>query len=607
MGGTLILTGSNSYAGPTTVTSGTLQTTTASLSGNVSLAAGTTLDFNQSFNGAYGGMISGTGALQINLVGGTGTVKLTGNSSPAFTGNTTINHGGLIIDGSIASSPLVSVLSGAFLGGIGTVGTTMSTGGTITPGDGTTIGTLSISGTLTLDAASTALIGITPTSADVIAVSGTANLGTANLTISPESAFYPPNVCYTILTSAGLGGTTFKAPTSTSSNFVPTLSYTATNVILCVRVLNPFLGFPFGNRNERAVGNNIGALNAAGVLPADLVAVLDLFVGQSNDAINAALDQLHPAPYSAFTEFQEEMGAQIVSLFHRKPHLSCACDNGRRIWVQPFGDSLTEKRHGEEFGFTANSGGLAAGFDGDILCNWIFGFGAAWNNTHLKWHSHHGHGEVNGIYASLYTDYRIWNFYLGGAIYGGVDLYDTERHIDFFSLNEHSKASYTGYEAVAQLNTAYFFGAPTALLYPYANFDLLYLHTPAFHEQGAGSLSLHVAKHSAATFRTEMGLAFQVIDTNMDETMCISPLFSIGWVNMCPIERQDFHSTFDSAPISFETFGWDQTWNLFSLDFGLAFSYRCFTMDLKYNVEMSADKETLLYNQYGNIRFDWKW
>lgn len=601
--GTVNLTGANHYTGGTTVaTMTTLQGTTDGLQGNIALgAASSTLNFNQNFNGTYAGVITGAGLTSIN---GTAAVTFSGASS-AFSGPTHIVAGSLIVDGSIASSPL-TISSGATLGGNGTVGATVSNGGIISPGNG--VGTLTVNGNLTLNGASNVILQIAPLSADAIDVVGTASLTGGTLTVTPTAGFYGINPCYTILTSTGLGGTSFTTVTSTSPNFVPsTTTSTADNVILCVKVLNPFFDFPFENRNTKSVGNNISALSLAGELAPELESLLNLLIGESFTTINQALDQMHPAPYSAFTELQEEMGAQIISLFHRKPFLMNSCSNSRRFWIKGFGDSLTEKTHGEEFGFTANSGGVAAGLDGELTENWTLGIGGAWNNSHLEWRDQHGHGEVNGFYGSIYTDCQISNFYFGAAVYGGVDYFDTTRHIRILTVNEKANASFHGLDIVAQLSTAYFFGAPTAYFYPYANFDFLYLHTQNFKEHGAPNLNLNVGNHTASTFRTEMGLALQVIDSNYDETISISPLFSFGWVNMFPIERENYHSTFIGESIPFTTYGWNQTWNLFSLDFGLGIYYHNFSLGLKYNVEMSADKETLLYNHFGDVRLDWKW
>ena len=71
--GTLILSGANTYSGGTTVSGGVLQGTTTSLRGNITNNA--TLTFNQSTNGTFAGIISGTGNL---IKAGSGTVPVTG-------------------------------------------------------------------------------------------------------------------------------------------------------------------------------------------------------------------------------------------------------------------------------------------------------------------------------------------------------------------------------------------------------------------------------------------------------------------------------------------------------------------------------------------------
>jgi len=69
-----------------------------------------------------GGIINGTGTGHyLNLVkSGTGTQVLGGNNT--YTGTTTVNAGGLIVDGSTAAASAVSVASDAWIGGDGTIG-----------------------------------------------------------------------------------------------------------------------------------------------------------------------------------------------------------------------------------------------------------------------------------------------------------------------------------------------------------------------------------------------------------------------------------------------------------------------------------------------------
>ena len=87
--GTLTLSGTNSYTGGTTVNNGTLAGTTESLQGAISNNG--TVRFDQSANGTYAAVLSGSGSLEKS---GTGAVTLSGTNT--YSGGTTINAGTLI-------------------------------------------------------------------------------------------------------------------------------------------------------------------------------------------------------------------------------------------------------------------------------------------------------------------------------------------------------------------------------------------------------------------------------------------------------------------------------------------------------------------------------
>src|SRR5207244_4429928 len=90
---------------------------------------------------------------------------------------------------------------------------------------------------------------------------------------------------YIVLSSAGLGGTTFGsfATTNIPSNFITTLSYTPTDVILNLTgVLNG------GTVNEQSVSTALNTFfNNGGALPSAFLA----FYGLSGSALSSALSQ----------------------------------------------------------------------------------------------------------------------------------------------------------------------------------------------------------------------------------------------------------------------------------------------------------------------------
>ncbi|EIP97407.1 outer membrane autotransporter barrel domain-containing protein [Opitutaceae bacterium TAV1] len=150
--GTTILTASNTYAGGTTISAGTLQLgnggTSGSLTGNVSNAG--TLAFNRSDQTTFAGVISGNGAL---VQSGTGTTILTGDNS--YAGTTLVSSGALYIDGNqTAATGQTTVETGARLGGGGVIGggVTVRGGGTLAPGVAPlSTATLTINGPLVLE------------------------------------------------------------------------------------------------------------------------------------------------------------------------------------------------------------------------------------------------------------------------------------------------------------------------------------------------------------------------------------------------------------------------------------------------------------------------
>ena len=161
-----------------------------------------------------GGVISGSNPL---TSAGDGTLDLTADNT--YTGDTTVNSGTLLVDGSQTASA-VTVNSGATLGGIGTVGSVSATGGTITPGNPAP-GILIDAGALSLAATSTptnstfsvVLDGTTPGSgsgdysqmqvAGAIALSGVTLSGTLGSDFTPTLGS-----TYTIIDNTGTTGIT---------------------------------------------------------------------------------------------------------------------------------------------------------------------------------------------------------------------------------------------------------------------------------------------------------------------------------------------------------------------------------------------------------------
>lgn len=218
--GTLVLGGTNSYTGGTAIKGGTLQVSAdanfGDTAGNLSLDDGTTLQTTAAFSSARNvTLTSGTGTVQTDaaltlsgLLTGAGGLNKTGvgaltlSGTNSYAGPTTVAAGRLYVDGdNSAATGLVSVASGATIGGKGSIGgdVTVADGGTLSPGsaDGTP-GTLAIAGNLNLSSGS--VLNYSFGQADVVGgarndlttVGGNLVLdGTLNVTTSAGGTFGP--------------------------------------------------------------------------------------------------------------------------------------------------------------------------------------------------------------------------------------------------------------------------------------------------------------------------------------------------------------------------------------------------------------------------------
>ncbi|MBP7000598.1 autotransporter-associated beta strand repeat-containing protein [Amaricoccus sp.] len=148
--GTMILTGAATHTGGTTIAAGVLQLgaggTGGSLTGDI--VDNGTLVFNRSDTLDVPGVISGSGQV---IQAGTGDTRLLGDNS--YAGTTTVQSGGLYVNGVQTGQGDTFALAGATLGGSGAIGgaVTIEDGATLSPGDvGTVPGTLTIAGSLAL-------------------------------------------------------------------------------------------------------------------------------------------------------------------------------------------------------------------------------------------------------------------------------------------------------------------------------------------------------------------------------------------------------------------------------------------------------------------------
>jgi len=203
--GTLILTGTNSHSGGTSVTGGILQIgdggTTGAVAGDIALGASTGLVFNRSDDIDHSGAITGSGGV---TQAGPGVLTLSGSSN-SYTGGTTISGGTLQIadDGALGDASGGLTFDGGTLATTATFASaravTLTGSGTFAPDTGTTLtlnGVISGSGSLTKTGAGTLVLsgtntysGGTTVSSGTLQVAADASLGGAGSLVLDGGTF----------------------------------------------------------------------------------------------------------------------------------------------------------------------------------------------------------------------------------------------------------------------------------------------------------------------------------------------------------------------------------------------------------------------------------
>ncbi len=263
----MLLSGINSYTGGTTINAGALETAgTASLpgystAGKVTVANGGMLAVSTGVTGWTPGNVTallstnGNGfasgsALGIDTTAGSfsygsniagrmeltklGVNSVTLSGSNTYTGATTINQGGLVVNGSLLSP--VTVNSGGILGGTGTLTSgTVGNGGQIAPGN--PLGTLHFSGGLVLASGAQMDYDLgTPGTSSMISC-GNLVVGSPLQFSSFDfttTANFQQGTYYLIEANSSLSGTLGAGTSGTIGDYPATISVSGSNMMLTV-------------------------------------------------------------------------------------------------------------------------------------------------------------------------------------------------------------------------------------------------------------------------------------------------------------------------------------------------------------------------------------
>jgi uncharacterized protein with beta-barrel porin domain len=459
--------------------------------------------------------VTGTGAQDWNVLGGTLSV------------NGTING-------------LVTVNAGGTLGGTGTIDDVVVNGGVLAPGN--SIGTLNVANSLTLSAASSYMVEISGTSSDLTRVTGAATLGGATVVVIPIGTVAKQ---YTILTAAGGVTDTFNPVVAGAlpSNLKASLSYDLNNVYL-----NFALSFspPGGlNVNQQNVANTLtNFFNTTGSIPVGFASlsptgltqvsgelatgtqqatfdamnlflslISDPFVTGRNGGFGGNAGAVPFAEESALGYAAKKRVAARDSLAKFPTKADVArndlFDQRWSVWGAAFGGGSTTSGNAAlgSNDATARAFGFAVGADYRLSRDTLAGFALAGGGTNFSV-SGFGSGRSDLFQAGAFIRHNIGNAYVtAAAAYGWQDV-TTERTVTVAGF-ERLRAQFNANAYSGRIEGGYRYVTPWMGITPYAAGQFTTYSLPAYAEQvlaGAGTFALNYAAKDVTASRSEIGV-----------------------------------------------------------------------------------------------------
>jgi fibronectin-binding autotransporter adhesin len=639
VGGTANIAGVANVAGLTSV-SGTLNVTssgalntytfTIASSGTANIAGTATVEGFTYVDGTLN--LTGTGTLTTGglNVGGTaniaGTANVEGdtNVSGSISVTGTLNTGGLYVGGyayisgtvntgythlsgtmnlaGLLNSPSMTIASGGFLYGTGTVVGDITNYGTISPGY--SIGSLNVKGSATFQPGSIYIAEITSDGqSDQLLVSGSVTLNGGTLRTALPVALYTNGFSWPVITASGGVSGNFDSIDGQPESVVLYLTTVAHGTTLDLKVNRK--SYTEFSQSQAAYGVGLGLDD---IVPqakandddmANLLKVMDWTF--SAEEIATALDQMSPEMYDAFnaaalettrvftnalwlrsdqTRQQSAFGVtppraggyQVAALAGDHPEAGKlpdqALDKRWTIWARALGSMAEQKGQGGGLGYDWAGGGAVFGADGKV-CDWLtLGIGLGYVKNDLSWSRNSYDGSQESMMAGIYASAGLKGFYLDASLAYGSHDSDADRPIIFKDINGKASAGFDIETWMARLSGGYDWRLGSWLLGPTAGVSWLRLEQSGFSEGGAGFLNLGVDGISEDYFQTNLGL--RVAGKWQTGELVWLPRFSLEWLHQFDADARALSAHFrDYTDAPFSVNGADPFENALTVQLGI--------------------------------------
>jgi autotransporter-associated beta strand protein len=506
----------------------------AATRGSLNLIGSPTITTDRGVTATINAALAGAGGITKE---GKGTLIL--NGANTYLGNTAIDAGSLIVDGSIASAQTF-VNAGGLLGGNGIIGGDLTNSGIVNPGRVNSPGTLTVAGNYTQTAGGTLRIeiaGTAPGQFDLLRVGGHASLagtlqlirlGNFQLQVGDKIAFLTAqggvSGTFSTILNPFVTNTLIKADINILGNAVQLEgtqgSFTEvacnSNTAAVGGALNSAVGDPgasglIGFLDTQPLSEICGDLEL--ISPDEVTAVFNIAVSLANvqsvnlerrmDDIQAGSRGFSAAGFAINTRGRDfNMGLAGPTGPEGKSGPSVMQPTPQNRWgvfVTGLGEFTTVDSTSNAPGFDLTTGGVTFGADYRVSPNFAIGLmgGYAHTNADLV---NNGSLDVNGGTIGAYATAFGGGFYIDGAATGIFNGYDEHRT----ALLGTASGDTDGRDFNALVAAGYDWKSGGLTIGPTASYQYTYVEVDGFTE--TGSLApLTFSDQNAHSSRTALG------------------------------------------------------------------------------------------------------
>lgn len=407
-------------------------------------------------------------------------------------------------------------------------------------------------------------------------VQQTSSETTLEVTVSDDALAdpSPPNSANGCETAQVLQGrvTCTTTTTTTTTNLVTEVTFvdeivvTEISVADLERLLRLELPLDGLTPNQRAVAENLNALaQRADFAGSPLEAVFTALAELPRAEFAAALDQLHPEPYDAWTETAHgqarafhgailerltrarvQRSAQRVTSRSLKGTARARQHDGWQAWGYATGATSDRDRTPANIAYTTRGGGFQAGWDAVIRDDTVVGVSVSYSRTDIDVDTR-ASGDSDTAMVGVYSAWAWGDVAIDASAAVGYHWADVKRRVAFADIAGSPSSSPDWAQVSGQVTASYQATFDAVTVKPFGGFSVTWLEGFSVTEKGDGAVNLAVRRGADTQVDSILGLE---VSARLRDTAgnVVVPFAGFAWRRALTDPDRSIDARFVAAP-----------------------------------------------------------